>query len=78
MGVGFHVLFRILLLVIYVKDGLVGFFLSLLVKMSSVRRVFLFLLVLTIGCVILLRHSLCLPYDYFSKQIFYNYAMIAF
>ena len=30
----------------------------------SVRRGFLFLLVLGMGCVILLWHSLCLPYNY--------------
>ena len=38
----------------------------------SVRRGFLFLLVLGIGCVILLWHSLCLPYNYF--RLFQNVA----
>ena len=33
--------------------------------MVSVRRGFLFLLVLGIGCVILLWHSMGLPYNYF-------------
>ena len=35
----------------------------------SVRRGFLFLLALGMGCVILLWHSLCLPY--LSREIFY-------
>ena len=34
----------------------------------SVRRGFLFLLVLGIGCVILLWHSLGLPHDYFGAH----------
>ena len=35
----------------------------------SVRRGFLFLLVLGIGCVILLWHSLGLPYDYLAMYL---------
>ena len=34
----------------------------------SVRRDFLFFLVLGIGCVILLWHSLCLPYNFFMDK----------
>ena len=36
--------------------------------MLSVRRGFLFLWVLVVGCVILLWHSMCLPYNYLEKQ----------
>ena len=36
----------------------------------SVRRGFLFLLVLGMGCVILLLHSLCLSYNYFVYRQF--------
>ena len=37
----------------------------------SVQRGFLFLLVLGMGCVVLLWHSLCLPYNYSAVFIFW-------
>ena len=42
----------------------------------SVRRGFLLLSVLGIGCVILLWHSLCLPYNYFANLYLVNEADI--
>ena len=39
----------------------------------SVRRGFLFLLVLGIGCVILLWYSLVLPYNYCDERFIYKY-----
>ena len=38
----------------------------------SVRRGFLFLLVLGMGCVILLWHSLCLPYNYYTQNFHFK------
>ena len=62
----FYVVFRILLLAFYmltVADRLGrANFTRLLVIVVSVRRCFLFLLVLEIGCVNLLWHSLGIPF----------------
>ena len=71
----FHVVFRILLLVIYMKAledsvwvetyffllSVIDFLLLVIKYVVSVRRGFLFLLVLGICCVILLGHFLSLP-----------------
>ena len=74
----FHVVFCILLLVIYMyavadrlprlgkRELIICYQLLTCFYVVSVRRGFLFLLVLEIGCVILLWHSQCLPYDYFD------------
>ena len=73
----FHVVSRILLLVNYMlsvtdrlpqlgKRELFFFLLSLTgYHVVSVKKVFFFFLVLGIGCVILLWHSLCLSCNYF-------------
>ena len=43
----------------------------------SVRRGFLFLLVVGMGCVILLWHSLGLPYNYFSTISTYDFSTLS-
>ena len=71
----FHAVFHILLLSILlaVADQLPRFWEELFFLLVftcnyvvSLGRGNLFLLVLGIGCVILLWHSLCLPYNYFD------------
>ena len=66
----FHVEFRILLLAVadqlprLGKIGLICLLLFTCNYVVSVRKGFLILLVLGMGCVILLCHSLGLPYNY--------------
>ena len=75
----FHVVFCILLLVIYMyavvdqlprlgKRELICLLLFTCIYVGSVRRGFHFRWVLGMGCVILLWHSLSLPYNYFLLQ----------
>ena len=51
------------------KRELIFLLLFICYFVASVRRSFLFLLVLRIGCIILLWHSLGLPYNYFTPVI---------
>ena len=73
----FHVVFCVLLLIIYMytvvdrlprlgKTEIVCLLLFTCNYVVSVRRGFLFLCVLEMGDVILLWHSLCLPFYYFG------------
>ena len=45
---------------------------------GSVRRGYLFIWVLGMGCVVLLWHSLSLPYNYFAKNIDCGYILDPF
>ena len=72
----FHVVFCIILLVIHMKRIIyleLIFLLSLTYYVVSGRRGFLFFLVLGMGCVILLWHSLGLPYNYFVVSVRWDF-----
>ena len=62
----YFVFYCYILYVSYLYVSFSGLITSVIVV--SVRRGFHFLLVLGVGCVILLWHSLHIPYNYFGKQ----------